>query len=151
MITTGSISREAATETFEFLAPNFRGRRNAMRAFTHAAPEFVFWIAPDGELLDARDAHRKNPPENYEWILDDEPDYGGFLRGRVARRFDQQLIVIYCRSELLSESQTAMTQLIDGLAQMPIPIDENALVVSDNADIYGTVGDLQNRSLEREL
>lgn len=78
MITVGSIARETAAQTFEFLAPNFRGRRNAMRAFTHAAPEFVFWIAPDGELLNAHDAHKENPPPNCEWILRDEPDYGGF-------------------------------------------------------------------------
>ena len=150
MITVGSITREEATQTFEFLAPDFRGRRQAMRAFTHTAPELVFWIAPDGELWDARDAHRHNPPANYEWILRDEPDYGGFLRGRVARRFEQQLVVIYCRPELLSQSQTAMAQLLDGLAQMPIPVDESALVVSDNADIYGTVSDVSKR-LEREF
>ena len=142
MITVGSIAREEAAQTFEFLAPDFRGRRAAMRAFTHAAPEFVFWIAPDGELLDAKDTHRKNPPENYEWILDDEPDYGGFLRGRIARRFERQLVVIYCRAELLSDDKPAIAQLLDGLAQMPIPIDENAFVVSDNADIYGTINDL---------
>lgn len=142
MITVGSVTRETAAQTFEFLALHFRGRRNAMRTFTHTAPEFVFWVAPDGELLDAGDAHRKNPPENYEWILNDEPDYGGFLRGRVARRFEHQLIVIYCRPELLSEDKPAIAQLLDGLGQMPIPIDETALVVSDNADIYGTISDL---------
>lgn len=145
MITVGSISRVEAAQNFEFLAPNFRGRRNAMRAFTHTAPEFVFWIAPDGELLDAGNAHKDNPPENYEWILDDEPDYGGFLRGRVARRFEHQLVVIYCRAELLADDKNAIAQLLDGLGQMPIPIDENALVASDNADIYGTVADLHDK------
>ena len=143
MITIGSVSRDVATQTFDFLAPHFRGRRNAMRAFTHDAPEFVFWIAPDGELLDARDAHKDNPPPGCAWILGDEPDYGGFLRGRVARRFERQLVVIYCRSELLAENAAAIAQLSDGLSQMPIPIDEEALVVSDNADIYGTVSDLR--------
>lgn len=142
MITVGSVGREVAAQTFDFLAQNFRGRRNAMRAFTHTAPEFVFWVAPNGELLDAGDAHRKNPPENYEWILSDEPDYGGFLRGRVARRFEHQLIVVYCRPELLKDDKLAIARLLDGLGQ--IPIDENALIVSDNADIYGTVSDLND-------
>ena len=137
MITVGSIARDKAAQTFEFLAPDFRGRRAAMRAFTHAAPEFVFWIAPDGELFDAREAHKDNPPPDHEWILNDEPDYGGFLRGRVARRFEQQLIAIYCRAELLANDKNAIAQLLDGLSRMPIPIDEDALVVSDNADIYG--------------
>lgn len=145
MITIGSIAREKAAQTFEFLAVNFRGRRNSMRDFTHTAPEFVFWITPDGELLNAGNAHKDNPPENHEWILRDEPDYGGFLRGHVARRFEHQLVVIYCRAELLVSDENAIAQLLDGLGQMPIPIDENALVVSDNADIYGTVSDLNDR------
>src|SRR5262249_21167818 len=142
MITIGSVSREEASAVFEFLAPEVRGRRAAIRAFTHADPEFVFWVYPDGTLLDAGRGHKANPPPGFEWILRDEPDYGGFLRGRVARRFDDQLIVVYCRPELLAENREAIDQLLDGLAQMPIPIEENALVVSDNGDIYGTVTDL---------
>jgi hypothetical protein len=29
---------------------------------------------------------------------------------------------------------------------MPVPIDDEALVISDNADIFGTVADLWKRS-----
>jgi hypothetical protein len=29
---------------------------------------------------------------------------------------------------------------------MPIPVEDEALVVSDNADIYGTVADIWERS-----
>jgi hypothetical protein len=36
-------------------------------------------------------------------------------------------------------------QFVRGLEQMPIPIDDEALVVSDNADIYGTVTDIWQR------
>ena len=146
MITIGSLTREVAAQTFEFLAANYRGRRHAMRTFTHTAPELVFWVAPDGELLDAGDAHRDNPPPDCAWILNDEPDYGGFLRGRVARHLEAQLIVIYCRPDLLAQNQAAIEQLLDGLSQMPIPIDDDALIVSDNADIYGTVRDLKERT-----
>ena len=146
MITVGSVRREDAASVFEFLAPEYRGRRAAVRAFTHSDPEFVFWIAPDGTLLDAKRGHKANPPKGFEWILRDEPDYGGFLRGRVARRFEHQLIVVYCRPELLAEKKEAMTQLLDGLDQMPIPIDNSALVVSDNGDIYGTITDLLDRA-----
>ncbi|MEW6732150.1 MAG: hypothetical protein AB1489_12550 [Acidobacteriota bacterium] len=148
MITIGSVSRDEATRIFEFLASDFRGRRAAVRTFTHTDPEFVFWIYPDGKLLDAKRGHKANPPKGYEWILKDEPEYGGFLRGRVARRFEHQLIVVYCRSELLAENQKAMEQLLNGLDQMPIPIDDSALVVSDNGDIYGTVVDLMDRSYD---
>jgi hypothetical protein len=146
MITVGSVSREDAASRFPFLAPRARGRRTSLRAFTHRDPEFVFWIAPDGALHDAKRSHRENPPRGFEHIVDDEPDYGGFLRGRIARNGDDQLVVVYCRSEALAASGPAVRQLLDGLAAVPIPIDEDALVVSDNADIYGTYADLQRRA-----
>jgi hypothetical protein len=142
MITVGSVSRELATEVFEFLATEFRGRRKAVREFTHTDPEFVFWVSPEGELIDAKKGHKANPPKGFEHILDDKRNYGGFLRGRVARRFEHQLIVVYCWPELLAEDSAAIRQLLSGLDQMPIPIEEKALVVSDNGDIYGTVNDL---------
>ncbi len=147
MITSGSVSREQAASVFNFLAWEFRGRRTAMRAFTHADPEFVFWISPRGKLIDAKNGHKANPPRGFEWIVEDEPDYGGFLRGRVARHLENQIVVVYCRPELLLQSRTAIHQLLAGLDQMPVPIDDAALVVSDNADIYGTVIDLEERLL----
>ena len=146
MITTGSVSRDLAVERFAFLAPHFRSRRNAIKEFTHTAPEFVFWIFPDGTLFDAKDAHRKNVPRGYQHILEDEPDYGGFLRGRLARSTDGfQLVVVYCRAEALAAPGHSLTQVLAGLRQIPLPLDDGALVISDNADLYGTVDDLRAR------
>jgi hypothetical protein len=146
MITLGSVSRELAQARFDFLAERFRGRRSAIKAFTHRAPDFVFWIYPDRRLFDARDAHRKNLPRGHEHILDDEPDYGGFLRGRVATSIDgHQLVVVYCRAEALAARGVKIAQLLTGLDQLPIPLDHDALVVSDNADIYGTLQDVRER------
>ncbi|HVM61377.1 MAG TPA: hypothetical protein VMV72_10975 [Verrucomicrobiae bacterium] len=142
MITRGSISRESAARAFPFLAEFFEGRRNAIRELTHRDPEFAFWIHPDGQLHDARDSHRDNVPKGYEHILRDEPDYCGFLRGRVVRFNKQQLIVVYCRVEALAESESKIRQFARGLQQMPLPIDLDALVISDNADIFGTVADI---------
>jgi hypothetical protein len=146
MITVGSVSREEAARRFPFLSPHARGRRRALREFTHRDPEFVFWISPEGVLHDARDSHRANPPKGFAHIVDDKPDYGGFLRGRVARLDRHQLIVLYCRSEALSERGPAVKQLLTGIAGMPSPIDDGALVVSDNGDVYGTVADLTERT-----
>jgi hypothetical protein len=56
------------------------------KELTHSQPDLVFWIYPDGRLHDARDVHAHNVPRGYEYILDDEPDYGGFLRGRQRQR-----------------------------------------------------------------
>src|SRR3954453_17156471 len=94
MITVGSVSRDMAAKKFPFVATDYSGRRNAIRDLTHRDPEFVFWIYPDGRLHDARRSHRDNVPKGCEHILEDEPDYCGFLRGRVVRLDGQQLVVI---------------------------------------------------------
>ena len=145
MITVGSIDRDTAAAVFPFLAPDFNSRRKAIRALTHAAPEYVFWVFPDGKLHDARDSHLKNTPKGYEHIRNDEPEYGGFLRGRVVRQVTEQLIVVYCRANALVDDHARISQFLDAMDQMPIPLDEDALVISDNADIYGMLDDLRER------
>lgn len=132
---------------FPFLATRARGRRKALRDFTHRDPDYVFWISPDGDLIDARDGHLRNPPKGRDDILHDHPDYGGYFRGRVATDPDRhQLIVAYCRVEHLAEPGRPLAQFLSGLGQMPIPIHDSALVVSDNADIFGTYRDCIERS-----
>jgi hypothetical protein len=145
MITVGSVSRESASKVFPFLANDFNGRRNAIRRLTHSNPEYVFWVFPDGKLHDACDSHRKNVPKGFRHICDDEPEYCGFLRGRIIRQLDRQLIVVYCRSDALMEDAGRIAQFVRGMEQMPIPIELQALVVSDNGDIYGTITDVRNR------
>jgi hypothetical protein len=146
LIELGSVPRLLAATRFPFLAARFRGRRRAIKDFTHRDPDFVFWIYPDGVLFDARDAHKKNVPRGFVHILDDEPDYGGFLRGRLATNLDgHQLVVVYCRPDALGEPGSAVGQLLDGLRQLPVPLDDLGLIVSDNGDIFGTVDDLYAR------
>ena len=112
----------------------------------------MFWIYRDGTLFDAKDAHRRNVPRGYAHILDDEPDYGGFLRGRLARSVDGwQLLVVYCREEALAPPGPSLAQLLAGLTQVPVPVDADSLVISDNADVYGTVSDLSNLSNPSDL
>lgn len=148
MITIGSVQRDDAARIFPFLAARFSGRRRALKEFTHRDPDFVFWIFPDGSLFDARDSHRNNVPRGFEHIVHDEPDYGGFLRGRVASEEDEQLVVVYCRPEALAHRGEPLSQLLRGIAALPIPLSSRALVVSDNCDIYGTVDDLIARARE---
>lgn len=150
MITVGSVSREAAAARFPFLAAKVSGRRNRIKEFTHRAPDYVFWIYPDGRLHDAKRSHRDNVPRGYESILDDEPDYGGFLRGRVASLGRDQLVVAYCRPEALAMPGQKLRQFLQGLSRLPVPLDDQALVVSDNADIYGTVADLFQRTQDAD-
>ncbi len=145
MITSGSVSREVAAGRFDFLAEKVRGRRAALNEFTHTAPDFVFWIYPDGGLFDAKDAHIRNYPKGHAHILRDKPEYGGFLRGRVATRLGHQLIVVYCREDALFNDTGRMTQFLKGITHLPVPLDAEALVVSDNADLYGTLDDIEER------
>ncbi|MCB1178439.1 MAG: hypothetical protein KDK36_12715 [Leptospiraceae bacterium] len=145
MITVGSITREEASLKFEFLREKYSGRRKVIKEFTHLGPDFVFWIYPDGRLHDAKYSHGKNLPKGYEYIVNDEPDYGGFLRGRIASNNGPQLIVVYCRPEALAEQGEKLTQFLNGMSQVPVPIDKSALVISDNGDIYGTFRDLIER------
>jgi len=146
MITVGSVPRETAAERFPFLAERYPGRRGAIREFTHRDPDFVFWVFPDGRLYNARDSHLRNPPRGHEEIVHDEPDYGGFLRGRVASLGEDQLIVVYCRPEALAAPGDKLTQFLRGIEQIPVALREDALVISDNADLYGTLTDLWDRT-----
>lgn len=146
MLTVGSIAREAAAKRFPFLAANVAGRRRLIKEFTHRDPDFVFWVYPDGRLHDARRSHRNNVPRGYEYILDDEPDYGGFLRGRLASLGGDQLVVVYCRPEALAAVGPQLDQLLAGLSRLPVPLQDGALVASDNGDLYGTVADLFERA-----
>ena len=152
MITVGSVTREAAARRFYFLQEGITGRRKAVNELTHKDPDFVFWIYPDGRLFDAKDAHIRNYPKGHKWILDDEPDYGGFLRGRVATSINGQVIVVYCRQEALAYDAKKISQFLDGTSQLPVPTAEDALVISDNGDIYGTIADMESRlaTLNRE-
>ena len=147
MITVGSVTREAASERFPFLAQKYPGRRGDIKEFTHRDPDFVFWIYPDGRLHNARDSHAKNVPRGYEHIVNDEPDYCGFLRGRVASLFEDQLIVLYCREDALAAPGEKLAQFLRGLMQIPVFVREEALVISDNGDLYGTVADVKARQV----
>ena len=146
MITVGSVTRDAIAAVFPFLAEKFSGRRNAIKELTHGRPDFVFWIFPDGRLHDAKDAHARNVPKGHEHIVDDEPDYGGFLRGRIVTARGMQLVVVYCRPDALATPGAPVTQFVRGMRQVPVPVADDAIVLSDNADLYGTVADLEDRA-----
>jgi len=129
MLTIGSVSREEAAQVFPFLSASFPGRRNAIRQLTHRWPDFVFWIYPDGRLHDARDAHVRHVPKGFEYIVNDEPDYGGFLRGRIVSEAESQLIVVYCRPEALAEPGPKLMQFLIGMAKVPVPLSNQTLVI----------------------
>jgi len=39
-------------------------------------------------------------------------------------------------------------QFLDGISQLPVPLAADALVISENGDIYGTIRDMEARRAE---
>lgn len=66
----------------------------AIRSITHATPLMVFWVTPDGKILDAGDAHHDNPPLGDRSVLADSK-FKGHLRGRCALFGDVAYFIIY--------------------------------------------------------
>ncbi len=67
---------------------------SAIRTITHSQPLLVFWVTPEGEVLDARDAHHDNPPHGDRSVLAHRT-HKGHLRGRAAFIGNRLYIVIY--------------------------------------------------------
>ena len=64
------------------------------------------------------------------------------LRGRVGRTVDnKQFIMVYNSKEEFVTSGKKIEQLQKGIASMPIPIDDNAVVVA-GGEVLGTVLDV---------
>lgn len=55
----------------------------AIRAITHARPLLVYWVTPDGDVIDAGNEHFANPPKGDKSVLS-SPTHKGHLRGRAA-------------------------------------------------------------------
>jgi len=53
-----------------------------------------------------------------------------------------------CRPETLAYDPDRIGQFLDGISQLPVPLAADALVISDNGDIYGTIKDMDARMAE---
>lgn len=80
-----------------------------IRIVTHATPILVFWVSPDGKVIDAEDGHHENPPGGDRSILSD-PTHKGHLRGRAAYFDDKIYIVVYgdAQYDLSKKQQTLL-------------------------------------------
>lgn len=65
-----------------------------IRIITHSKPTLVYWISPNGDIIDAKDAHVENPPDGDRSILSDKI-HKGYIRGRAAFIGDILYIVVY--------------------------------------------------------
>jgi hypothetical protein len=78
---------------------------NAISAITHTSPLLVFWVKPDGTVIDAGKAHRSLAPDGDASIFAD-PKHKGHLRGRSAFFGATVYIVIYGKE--LSRNQMSL-------------------------------------------
>ena len=79
-----------------------------IRTITHSEPVLVFWISPTGAVIDAKEAHHKNPPQGDRSVLSDKI-HKGYLRGRAAFIGDNLYIVIYGEETgLISKRQLSL-------------------------------------------
>lgn len=65
------------------LKEEMSNRYKAIRTITHSTPVLVFWVTPDGNVLDAKNAHRDNPPNGDKTVFSDKT-HKGHLRGRIS-------------------------------------------------------------------
>ena len=86
--------RKHSKEFLEILKEDFDKRYDLIRMITHSKPLLVFWVAPNGEVLDAKSAHHDNPPKGDRSVLADT-SYKGHLRGRAAYIGKVIYILIY--------------------------------------------------------
>ena len=71
----------------------------AIRSITHSKPLLVFWVSPEGKVLDARDSHHDNPPDKDRSVLSHK-SHKGHLRGRAAFIGDVIYIAIYGEGQI---------------------------------------------------
>jgi hypothetical protein len=57
------------------------------------------------------------------------------------------MVVVYCRPEALAGPGPKLSQFLRGMRAVPVPLADDAVVISDNADLYGTLADLEDRDL----
>jgi hypothetical protein len=117
---------------------------SAIRQITHKRPLLVFWVAPDGSVIDASGAHHAHPPGGDRSILAD-PRHKGHLRGRAAYVGSRIYIVIYgVGSPALTRPQQALLrrsypQLLRALtAKYPAAgpdVDTAQLIQEDGQDL----------------
>jgi hypothetical protein len=43
-----------------------------------------------------------------------------------------------------------LKQFVSGIDRLPVPVSDDALVISDNGDLYGTLDDVRQRLSGRE-
>jgi hypothetical protein len=94
----------------EFLAIMEQASPNAaIRAITHARPLLVYWITPEGEVIDAGNEHFANPPKGDKSVLS-HPTHKGHLRGRAALFGASLYITVYGdnKTDALSTKQTRL-------------------------------------------
>jgi hypothetical protein len=115
----------------------------AIRAITHTKPLLVFWVSPEGKIIDAKEAHHDNPPNGDKSILSHKTHKGN-LRGRAALIGDIIYIVIYGEGQVeINNRQLALLRRAYPNILRAIKVKNNILQdLIDTAIFINEIGDV---------
>jgi hypothetical protein len=104
-----NIIHKQSNEFLEIMKIKPEKRYLAIREITHSKPLLVFWVTPNGEILDAKDAHHDNPPKGDRSVLSNTNNLG-HLRGRAAYFGNIIYIFIYGKNLPKSKKDTSLSK-----------------------------------------
>lgn len=113
----------------------------AIRTITHKHPLLVFWVNPEGEVVDATPSHRSSPPNGDPSIFGSKT-HKGYLRGRAAYIGKVIYIVIYgTENKKLTKQQLSLLRrsaprLIDEISTRTFTKEDayNAIFIDETGD-----------------
>jgi hypothetical protein len=106
----------------------------AIRTITHKQPLLIFWVSPEGAVVDANPAHRISPPNGDPSIFGSKT-HKGYLRGRAAYLGNVVYIVIYgTEDRKLTNQQLALLR-----RSAPRLIDEISKRVVNPEEAYSSI------------
>lgn len=115
-----------------------------IRTITHSKPIFVYWVSPDGLVLDAKEEHHENPPYGDRMILTDKT-HKGHLRGRSAFIGNHIYVVIYGdESGELSQKQITLLRKshLNLLNEIRFRISKEKINLMDSAHFINESGEI---------
>jgi hypothetical protein len=141
-VTVGSVNREAAGLRYPFLAENHRraATQLAIQSLATTEPNYFFSIHLDGSVhsllnLNELRAHSAGTTADSDDLL---LQVLGMTQG--------QLIITFLLDEdALAQPGPRLNQFVTGVQNISFPLDQSAFVISDEGDLYGTLGDVIDR------
>ena len=136
--------RVHSKEFLKILKEDAVDRVELIKAVTHSTPLLVFWDSSNGEVIDAKEAHHKNPPLGDRSVLSTK-GHKGHLRGRSAYFGNVIYIVIYGDQDDYQLSKSQLSLLRRSYPRILSAIREkNSNISQDDIDGAQFINELGN-------